>query len=101
MEPVVETTIQPTTGSAMLAHLLTNWKSTVQSILTTTFALTGALMISNVISPKTAAICGSVNAICKVVLGAFQTDGLQVPAGTQVKQTTVVTTPPAPPATGA
>lgn len=97
MEPVVET---PNTANAALTHLLTNWKSTLQSVLTTTFALTGGLMVSSVISPKTAAILTSINAVCKIVLGVFQTDGLQVPAGTQVKQTTTMTTP-ATPNTGA
>ena len=76
-----------------LEYLTANWKSTVQSILTTTFALTGALMASNVISPKTAAIMASINGICKIVLGVFQTDGVQVPAGTQISTTTVVTPP--------
>lgn len=72
-----------------------NWKSTVQSVLTTTFALTGALMVSSIITPKTAAILTSVNAICKIVLGVFQTDGVTLPASTTVKQTTTITTPEA------
>jgi hypothetical protein len=71
-----------------LAHLTSNWKSTLQSILTTTFALTGALMASSVISPKTAAIMASINGICKIVLGIFQTDGVQIPTGSKVTQTT-------------
>jgi hypothetical protein len=78
-----------------LAHLANNWKSTVQSILTTVFALTGTLMVSNVISSKTAAIMAAVNGICKIVLGVFQTDGVQIPAGSTVIQTskTTVTAP--------
>jgi hypothetical protein len=72
-------------------HLLDNWKSTAQSILTTTFAVTGVLMTSSVIKPHTAAILVSVNGVAKVVLGIFQTDGVQLPAGSTVK--TTVTTP--------
>lgn len=74
-----------------LNHLTQNWKSTVQSILTTTFAVTGALMVSSVISPKTAAWMVTINGICKVVLGVFQTDGASLPAGTNIK--TSITTP--------
>jgi len=48
----------------------------MQSILTTTFAVTGALMVSQVISPKVAAICATVNGILKIVLGVFETDGV-------------------------
>lgn len=77
-----------------LTHLTTNWKTTVQSILTTTFALTGALMVSNVISPKTAAILVSINGVCKVVLGVFQTDGPALPPGSKLTTTSTVTTPP-------
>jgi hypothetical protein len=76
-------------------HLTANWKSTVQSILTTTLALTGGLMASNVITPQTAAILATINGICKVVLGVFQVDGVQLPPGTNVSQstTTKITTP--------
>lgn len=76
-----------------LAHITANWKSTLQSILTTTFALTGGLMVSSVISPKTAAILTSVNAVCKIVLGVFQEDGIVVPANTTIQQTTTLKTP--------
>ena len=78
-----------------LAHLKNNWKSTVQSILTTTFALTGTLMLSSVIKPKTAAILTAINGVAKVLLGAFQTDGVQMPAGSTMTQTskTTVTSP--------
>jgi hypothetical protein len=61
-------------GSMSIPNLAANWKSTVQSILTTTFAITGALMVSNVISPKVAAICATVNGVLKIVLGVFETD---------------------------
>jgi len=76
-----------------LEHLTANWKSTVQSILTTTFALTATLMVSSIIKPRTAAILVSVNGVCKVLLGVFQTDGVQLPPGTNVKTSTSVTTP--------
>lgn len=81
-----------------IEHLMKNWKSTLQSILTTTFAITGALMVSNVISPKTAAILTTINGVCKIVLGVFQTDGIQVPTGSTVTETskTVVQTPGSP-----
>jgi hypothetical protein len=76
-----------------LAYFTKNWKTTLQSILTVTLALTGALMMSNTISPKVAAIAASVNGIAKVVIGVFQSDGVQVPAGSTVTQTTKVETP--------
>jgi hypothetical protein len=79
--------------NAALQHLTENWKSTLQSILTTTFALTGTLMLSSVIKPHTAAILVAVNGVCKVLLGVFQTDGVQVPAGSTIKQTSTITTP--------
>lgn len=77
------------------SHLLTNWKSTAQSVLTTTFAVTGVLMTSSVIKPHTAAILVSVNGVAKVVLGIFQQDGIQLPGGTTVTQETTVKTPDA------
>jgi hypothetical protein len=55
-------------------HALTNWKTTAQSILTTTFAVTGALMVSSIIAPHTAAILTVINAIAKIGIGAIQTD---------------------------
>ena len=76
----------------MLDHLLTNWRSTVQSILTTTFAVTGSLMVSSIIKPHTAAILVTINGVAKVVLGVFQTDGIQIPSGSTVTQKTTVTT---------
>jgi hypothetical protein len=63
-----------------IPNLAANWKSTAQSILTTTFAITGALMVSNVISPKVAAICATINGVLKVILGVFETDGVPVNA---------------------
>jgi hypothetical protein len=75
-----------------IPNLTANWKSTMQSILTTTFAVTGALMVSQVISPKVAAICATVNGILKIVLGVFETDGVQVPVGTTITQTTKTST---------
>ncbi len=57
-----------------LSHLTTNWKSTIQSILTVTFAVTGYLMVSSTISPHTAGILVTVNGLCKVILGVIQTD---------------------------
>lgn len=79
-----------------LDHIRTNWKSTAQSILTTTFALTGTLMVSSIIKPKTAAILVTANAVCKILIGVFQTDGIQLPANSTVTQTTKVVTPPTP-----
>lgn len=83
--------------NAVLQHLTENWKSTLQSVLTTTFALTGTLMLSSVIKPHTAAILVAVNGVCKVLLGVFQTDGIKVPPGSKLTQTSTITTPPAAP----
>ena len=71
-----------------IPHLFDNWKSTVQSILTTTFAITGVLMVSSIIKPHTAGILVAVNSIAKILLGVFQTDGVQIPSGSTVTQTT-------------
>jgi hypothetical protein len=77
----------------MLDHLLGNWKSTMQSVLTTTFAVTGVLMTSSVIKPHTAAMLVTANGIAKVVLGVFQSDGIQLPGGSTVTEKTTVITP--------
>ena len=60
-----------------------NWKSTLSSILTTGFGVTGYLMASSTIKPRTAVIALSVNGFCKIALGIMQKDGgsLQIPAG--------------------
>lgn len=58
-----------------LDHITKNWHTTAQSVLTTTFAITGYLMVSSVIKPHTAAILVTVNGLCKVFLGLLQTDG--------------------------
>lgn len=55
-------------------HLLANWKTTAQSLLTTTLAVTGVLMTSSIIKPHTAAIMVTVNGVAKVILGVMQTD---------------------------
>ena len=82
--------------NAAIQHLFTNWKSTVQSVLTTTFAVTAVLMGSSVIKPHTAALLVTVNGVAKVLLGLTQTDGIQVPAGSTIDQSTRIQTP-APP----
>ncbi len=55
-------------------HITQNWKSTVQSILTFTLAITGYLMTCKTISPHTAAIFGMVNGLCLVIVGVMQKD---------------------------
>jgi hypothetical protein len=57
-----------------LQHLVQNWHTTLQSILTTTFAITGYLMVSSLIKPHTATVLVTVNGLCKVILGVLQTD---------------------------
>ena len=59
-------------------NIRANWKSTVQSSLTTTFAITGALMVSSAIKPQTAAVLIVINSVAKVALGLFQSDGLVI-----------------------
>ena len=77
-----------------VAFLTSNWKSTAQSVLTTTFALTGGLMVSDLISKKTAVILTAINGVCKIMLGIFQTDGIQLPPGSKLTQNSTLTTPP-------
>lgn len=55
-------------------HGFKSWKSTAQSILTTTFGITGYLMVSHTISAHTAALAVTVNGICKVLIGVIQAD---------------------------
>jgi hypothetical protein len=69
-----------------LKHLTDNWKSTVQSILTTTFVVTGYLMVSSTIKPHTAAVLVTVNGIAKILLGILQTDGVQVLPNSTISQ---------------
>lgn len=83
--------------NTLLSNATTHWKSTAQSILTTTFALTGTLMVSSIIKPKTAAILVTVNAVAKILLGALQTDGITVPPASTIQQTTTIQTPAAEP----
>ena len=63
-----------------------NWKSTLSSVLTTGFAVTGYLMASSTIKPQTAAILLTVNGVCKLCLGVMQKDGggVQIPAGSKL-----------------
>jgi hypothetical protein len=61
------------------SHITNNWKTTVQSILTVTFAVTGVLMTSSIIKPHTAAVLVIINGVAKVVLGLFQSDGVMIP----------------------
>ena len=59
---------------AFLNNAITHWKTTLQSILTVTFAITGYLMTASIISPHTAAMLTIVNGIAKVILGCMQQD---------------------------
>lgn len=70
----------------ILQNAIAHPKSTAQSILTTGFAVTGYLMASSAIKPKTAAIALAVNGICKIGLGMLQTDGINVPPGSKINQ---------------
>jgi hypothetical protein len=65
--------------NAYIQHALTNWKTTTQSILTTTFAITGYLMVASAISPHTAGILVTVNGLCKVLLGCIEVDATKPP----------------------
>ncbi|WP_213805772.1 hypothetical protein [Granulicella sp. dw_53] len=74
-----------------IIHAVKNWHSTVQSILTSTLAITGGLAGLSILSPQTATILGTVNVIAKIGLGMLQTDGIVIPAGSTVSQTQSVT----------
>ena len=98
-----ETTSAPPTVSQVIGGFLQNAlqhpKTTIQSILSGVYAITLLLMGMQTISPKVAGIIVSLNTIAKVGLGMSQSDGIQLPAGTSMKQTTQTTlqTPAAPP----
>ncbi len=68
-----------------VTYLVQNWKSTVQSILTVTLAVTGYLMASSTIKPHTAIIIGTVNGVAKVILGVLQQDGVVSPPDATIK----------------
>jgi hypothetical protein len=72
-------------------HLTDNWKSTAQSFLTVTFAVTGYLMTSSVIKPHTAVVLGIVNGLAKVILGIYQQDGVVIPANSTISQSSSTT----------
>lgn len=98
MDPVTQTTTTSSTSNqlaVLLTHGIKNWRSTTQSALTVMFMITGYLMVSQTIKPHTAIIMGTVNGICKLLIGWFETDGIQVPPGSTLQQTTKVTTPAA------
>jgi hypothetical protein len=78
-----------------LLHLATNWKTTLQSVLTSVMVLSGVAVTPNPwISTTLAAKILGAGMIAKVILGALQNDGIHIPPGSTVKQTTTVTTPP-------
>ena len=80
---------------AAVTHATSNWKSTVQSILTSVMVASGVAVAPNPwISTALAGKILGAGMIAKVLLGALQSDGIQVPGGSTLKQTTTITTPP-------
>lgn len=82
--------------SDALSHAAANWKSTVQSVLTSVMVMSGVAVTPNPwISTTLAAKILGAGVIAKVILGALQSDGgIQVPGGSKVTQTTKIETPP-------
>lgn len=70
----------------------TSWKTTLQSILTAVIGLSALAPTMSWLTPKQAAIAATAGAVAKVVLGAFQSDGIVVPSNSTVKQTTTIQT---------
>lgn len=79
----------------VLQNAIAHPKTTIQSILTSTLAVTGLLLGTSIISPKVAGIITALNVVAKVGLGMLQTDGINLPPNTKITQTTdtTVTTP--------
>jgi len=55
-------------------HLLTSWKSTLQSILTVLIGLSGVAWPAGLLTPKQALWMAIVPSVAKIVLGAVQQD---------------------------
>jgi hypothetical protein len=72
-----------------------NWKSTVAGILNPIIAMGAAgLFAPNPwISTKTAAGLLWISSAARIFVGLVQTDGIQIPGGSKVSQTTTVETP--------
>jgi hypothetical protein len=77
----------------LLQKAINNPKTTAQSFLTCFLTLVPTLLAVGAIHGKAAAIAGSLLAVAKVWVGATQHDGVVIPPGTEMKQTTSVTTP--------
>jgi hypothetical protein len=72
-------------------HAIINWKSTLSSILTTTFVVTLGLMQLGTITPHVAAWIIGINSASKIWLGAISTDGVVIPANSTIHQQTSTT----------
>jgi hypothetical protein len=77
-----------------LTHASENWKTSLSGILTAVIGLSAVASSPNpwINSAVGVKILGAA-AIAKVLLGLIQSDGIQVPGGSTVKQTTTITTP--------
>jgi hypothetical protein len=58
----------------MMNHILTSWKSTVQSLLTVIIGLSGIAIPANVLTTKEVVIIALAGSVAKVILGALQQD---------------------------
>jgi hypothetical protein len=78
-----------------ITHVASNWKTTLSGFLSAVIGFSAVASTPNPWIPSNLGIkiLGAA-AISKVVLGMIQTDGIQVPGGSTVKQTTTITTPP-------
>lgn len=57
-----------------MSHLLANWKTTLQSVLTSVIGLSAVAPSLSFLSPKQAGLLVSAGVLAKVVLGLFQQD---------------------------
>ena len=80
---------------AAVTHATSNWKTTVSGFLSAVIGFSAVASTPNpwINSGLGIKILGAA-AIAKIILGMLQSDGIQVPGGSTLKQTTTITTPP-------
>lgn len=62
---------------------MSNWKTTVQGILSGTIAFTISLLSLNILPPKYAAVATAVQGLAKAILGMYQHDAVATPPATK------------------
>jgi hypothetical protein len=91
---VTEDTSKPTISQVLgglLQNAIAHPKTTIQAILSDLMGLDLLLLGCGCLSVKQTSIAFGVLSVCKLGLGMTQKDGINVPSGTSLKQTTQTT----------